>query len=126
MILRSVHGEEIGTWFRADSALTQKRRWLKSVSPSGRIVVDNGASQAIMKHRSLLPVGIVSASGPFTAGSPVDIVCNGIVIARGISDYGSEDINIIRGKRSSDLVKTLGDRAKHKDVVSSENIAILP
>lgn len=121
-----MHGEEIGTWFKSDSALTQKRRWLKSVSPSGRIVVDNGASEAILKHKSLLPVGIVSASGPFVAGSPVDIVCNGTVIARGIADYGSEDINAIRGKRSSDVARILGEKAKHKDVISSENIAILP
>ena len=126
VILRSVSGEDVGTVFIADSAIPKKRRWLKSVNPSGRIVVDQGAAEAVLGHKSLLPVGIVSASGPFEAGKPVDIVCNGAVIARGIPDYSSEDINLIRGKRSSDVKEILGDRMTHKDVVRSENTVILP
>ena len=126
VILRSVCGEDIGTIFLADSAITKKRRWIKSVNPSGRIVVDEGAAGAVLSHKSLLPVGVLTASGPFDSGKPVDIVCNGSVIARGIPDYSSEDINLIKGKRSEDAKKILGDRLKHKDIIRSENIAILP
>ena len=126
VILRTVIGEDVGTLFLADSAITKKRRWLKSVNPSGRIVVDEGAAEAVMSHKSLLPVGVVSASGPFNAGVPVDVVCNGTVIARGIPDYGSEDINRIKRMRSSEAKKVLGDRMTHKDVIRSENLAIMP
>ena len=99
---------------------------MKSAKSNGKIVIDDGAMKALLEHRSLLPVGIKFAEGTFEPGEVVDIECAGTLVAKGCPDYGSEDINIIRGKRSSDLVKTLGDRAKHKDVVSSENIAILP
>lgn len=126
VILRSVSGEDVGTVFLADSAIPAKRRWLKSVNPAGRIVVDAGAAEALLSHKSLLPVGIVSASGPFEAGKPVDIVCGGAVIARGITDYNSEEINLVKGKRSAEAQKILGDRMKHKDIILSENVAILP
>ena len=125
-ITRSVGGDDIGTLFTADSAITKKRRWIKSVSPAGRVVIDDGAANAILAHRSLLPVGILSASGPFDVGRPVDIVCNGSVIARGVSDYSSEEINLVKGLRSADAQKILKDRNPRKDVIRSENIAILP
>ncbi len=126
IILRSVSGEDVGTVFLADSAIPAKRRWLKSVNPAGRIVVDAGAAEAVLSHKSLLPVGILTASGPFEAGKPVDIVCGGAVIARGIPDYSSEEINLIKGKRSTEAKKILGERMKHKDVILSENLSVLP
>lgn len=125
-ITKSVGGEDIGTLFLADSAITKKRRWIKSVSPAGKIVIDEGAASAILGHRSLLPVGILSASGPFDCGKPVDIVCGGTVIARGVTDYSSEEINAVKGLRSNEAQKILGGRKPHKDVIRSENIAILP
>jgi len=126
VVQRCVLGDDVGTLFLADSAITQKRRWLKAVSPAGKIVVDDGAASAIMSHKSLLPVGIVTASGPFEAGRPVDIVCNGTVIARGISDLGSEEINMVKGMRSTEAKKLLGEKMARKDVILSENIAIMP
>ncbi|AGI48442.1 glutamate 5-kinase [Thermoplasmatales archaeon BRNA1] len=126
VLIRTVSGDEVGTVFIADSAITKKRRWLKSVNPNGKIVIDAGAGKAILEHRSLLPVGVKCASGPFEAGKPVDIVCEGVVIARGIPDYGSEDINSVKGMRSDEAKKVLGVRMNHKDVVRSENIAIMP
>lgn len=126
VILRAVDGEEIGTLFLADQALTKKRRWLKEARPGGKIVVDEGAKDAILAHKSLLPVGVKFASGPFEAGSTVDVVCDGVVIARGISDYGSEIVNRVRGMRSDEARAVLGGLMRHKEVVRSENIAILP
>ncbi len=125
-VIRAVRGEDVGTLFLADAAITKKRRWLKESRPSGKIVVDEGAAAAVLAHKSLLPVGVKFASGPFEAGRPVDIVCDGNVIARGISDYGSEDVNRIRGMRSENAKVALGGKMKHKDIVRSENIAVLP
>ena len=126
VILRAVRGEEVGTVFVADSAITKKRRWIKSAPPVGRIVVDEGAGRALREHRSLLPVGVKYAEGPFEAGKPVDIVCGGAVIARALPDYGSEEINRVRGMRSSEAKAALGGNMKHRDIVLSENIALLP
>jgi Glutamate 5-kinase len=82
--------------------------------------------KAVLAHRSLLPVGIVSVSGNFDEGALVDVICGDSVIARGVADYGSEDIKKIRGMRSEDAKKALGGSMPHKDVVRSENLAILP
>jgi len=56
----------------------------------------------------------------------VDIVCGNTVVARGRPDYGSEDINRIRGMRSDAAKSVLGSKMKYKDVVRSENLALLP
>ena len=58
VISRTVLGEQIGTLFTADSAITKKRRWMKSAKSNGKIVIDDGAMKALLEHRSLLPVGI--------------------------------------------------------------------
>lgn len=126
IIERTVLGDSVGTVFVADSAITKKRRWMKSVVPHGRIVVDDGAWKALLAHRSLLPVGVKFASGNFDAGEVVDIVCGNSVVARGKPDYGAEDINRIRGMRSEEARAVLGAGMKYKDVVRSENIALMP
>lgn len=126
VIERVANGDSVGTLFLADSAITKKRRWMKSVSVHGKIMIDEGASKALQSHRSLLPVGVKFASGSFEAGDVVDIVCGTTVVARGSPDYGAEDINRIRGMRSDEAKAVLGAKMKHKDIISSENIALMP
>ena len=126
IILRTVGGEDIGTVFLSDNVISKKRRWIKAACPNGSLFVDDGAGKAILAHRSLLPVGVKYATGTFEAGAIVDIVCGGNIIARGVVDYGSEEINRIRGMRSDAAKAALNGVMPHKDVVRSENLAILP
>lgn len=126
VIERVVGGDSVGTLFLADSAITKKRRWMKSVSAHGKIMIDEGASRALHSHKSLLPVGVKFASGSFVAGDVVDIVCGSTVVARGSPDYGSEDINRIRGMKSDEAKVVLGTKMKYKDIIRSENIALMP
>jgi glutamate 5-kinase len=126
VILKAVRGEEVGTVFVADTAITKKRRWIKAASPVGRIVIDEGAGEAVLAHKSLLPVGVKYAEGPFEAGKPVDIVCGDKAIARALPDYGSEEINRVRGMKSAEAKRVLGAGMKHQDIVQSVNIALLP
>ena len=62
----------------------------------------------------------------FDAGEVVDIECAGVLVAKGCPDYGSEDINRIRGMRSDVAKNVLGAKMKYKDAVRSENIALMP
>ena len=126
VISRTVLGEQIGTLFTADSAITKKRRWMKSAKSNGKIVIDDGAMKALLEHRSLLPVGIKFAEGTFEPGEVVDIECAGTLVAKGCPDYGSEDINRVRGMRSDVAKNILGPKMKHKDIILSENIALMP
>ncbi len=126
VISRTVNGDNIGTIFTADAAITKKRRWMKSAKSNGKIVIDDGAMKALLAHKSLLPVGIKFAEGAFEAGDVVDIECAGVPVAKGCPDYGSEEINRIRGMRSEVAKNVLGAKMKYKDAVRSENIALLP
>lgn len=126
IVKRTVCGDNVGTIFLTDSAISKKRRWMKAVNAHGKIVVDEGAMKALLAHRSLLPVGVKFAEGTFEAGAIVDIECAGTIIARGCPDYGSEDINRVRGMRSDVARNVLGPKMKYKDVIRSENIALMP
>ena len=93
-------------------------------SGSGRIIIDEGAGRAVAAHKSLLPVGIRDVEGRFNKGDVVDIVCNGVVVAKGIIGYDSTDLKMIKGKHSDEIEFILGYKA-HDDAVISENIAVL-
>ena len=62
--------------------------------------------------------------GRFNKGDVVDIVCNGVVIAKGIIGYDSTDLKMIKGKHSDEIEFVLGYKA-HDDAVISENIALM-
>lgn len=124
VIYRSAVGEDVGTIFVTDIEISKKRRWIKSVHSAGRVIVDEGAQTAVLDHRSLLPVGIRSVEGRFPRGSVVDIVCKGVVIAKGITDYDSKDLERIAGKHSRQIEEILGFKV-HDDAIISENIAVL-
>ena len=121
IISKSVGGEDIGTIFISDTHMSKKRRWLKSAKAQGSIIVDDGAERAIRNHHSLLPIGILGVSGHFSKGDIVDIVCGDVMIAKGISNYNSDEVERIRGIHSSKIQEVLGKK-KHDDVILSENI----
>ncbi len=104
--------KEIGTLFlMQDDHLTARKRWLGfAVRPEGRLVLDDGAANAVRKKgKSLLPIGIVDADGAFEKGGIVSIVDrDGHEIGRGLSNYGLKDVLLIRGKKTSEIPGILG------------------
>ncbi|MDR1404917.1 MAG: glutamate 5-kinase [Candidatus Methanoplasma sp.] len=123
-VSRIADGENIGTMFVSDTHISKKRRWMKSAKPQGSIAVDEGAVKAVRNHLSLLPVGIIGVSGYFEEGDVVDIIHGDAVIAKGMSNYDSEDTSKIQGLHSSRIREVLG-KGKHDDVVLSENMVIM-
>ncbi|MGI5964699.1 MAG: glutamate 5-kinase [Candidatus Methanomethylophilaceae archaeon] len=123
-IVDVVNGEDIGTLFVPGPAIPKKRRWLKSVEPHGKIYVDDGAAKALKRHHSLLPVGITEISGGFSQGDPVDVMHGDENIARGISNYDSDDLITIMGKRKPEADRILG-RDRPIDVIHTENMVLL-
>lgn len=117
-----MQGETPGTLFvpaiSTDSARTQ---WLKHAMPSqGRLEVDEGAMRALSQQgASLLPVGITDVSGQFHSGGAVDIIHQGELIAKGLSQYSAAELNKIKGVASDHLASVLGyhnaDVAVHRD-----------
>src|SRR3954466_5546329 len=85
----ALSGEEVGTLFhRVRERPAARLFWLAhATSPRGRLHLDAGAVRAVVdRHASLLPAGITSVDGRFTAGDPVALVgTGGRPAARGLA-----------------------------------------
>ena len=108
-------GNLVGTIFKKTSnPMTAKKHWmLHALSSNGKIYVDSGAVKAIkQKGASLLPSGIIGIEGNFNQGEAVSILFKDgksiFEIAKGISQYGSNDLKKIFGKKSSEIESILG------------------
>lgn len=110
VITACVSGENVGTRFAArDQGLGAYKLWLLYGKPvRGKVYVDEGAVKAVCGNASLLPVGITKVEGTFQAGDAVS-VCDerGREIARGIVDYSSDELELVKGLRSSEVSKIL-------------------
>ncbi len=104
----------------------EKRKiWIANIMKGkGRIQIDHGAYEAIKKGKSLLPSGIKSVSGEFSRGDMIEIAVDGKVVARGITNYSSAEINLIKGKKTSEIEKILGSK-REDEVIHQENMLIL-
>jgi len=128
VVLRVAQGERVGTRFRPlANRLESRKRWLLGgPAPAGRIVVDDGATEALARQgRSLLPVGVVRVEGQFQRGDTVRI-CNGEgqEIARGLSRYGAASLEKIRGRRSEEIAAILGYE-NSPEVVHRDDLVVL-
>ncbi|MBQ4854089.1 glutamate 5-kinase [Rhodanobacter sp. B2A1Ga4] len=112
-----------GTLVDASSSRMQARKyWLRHVpAEPGHIRIDAGAAKALAGGRvSLLPGGVLEASGEFRRGDLVEIVDTaGSVIARGLSQYGADEIRRLAGRHSREIDGVLGyshgDEVVHRD-----------
>lgn len=127
VISRVVSGCPVGTRFVPRHHLAGRKRWFAFNLPiRGKILVDEGAKEAVKKNgKSLLPSGIVGAEGAFSHGDLVS-VCGpeGVEFARGLANYSSCEVLKIRGVNSSDIYERLG----YKDydvVIHRDNLVCL-
>lgn len=127
VVQEAIAGLEVGTFFRPrDHRLDCHKRWLAFGSPvQGRIVVDDGAEQAILtKGKSLLCSGIVCVEGDFVAGNAVSIVnAQGMEFAKGIVNYPSGEIDSIKGAQSKDIKRILGHK-DYDEVIHRDNLVL--
>ena len=104
-----------GTLFRRmDPPLHARKHWmLHAALTAGRIVVDGGAATALRQHgASLLPSGIIRVGGGFSRGDTVEVAVDGpdaaSVIAKGITQYSSHELERIGGRQSYEIEQVLG------------------
>ncbi|MGE3819861.1 MAG: glutamate 5-kinase [Isosphaeraceae bacterium] len=126
-LTRILRGETVGTLFLARGA-TQgaRKRWIGlTARPRGHLVVDSGARAAIeSRHRSLLPIGIVEVVGQFEKGDVVGVRdAAGQEFARGLSNFPTEDVCQIRGKKTGEVRKVLGN-ATYDEVIHKDNLVL--
>jgi glutamate 5-kinase len=128
VLTRIMAGDNMGTLFLAQGkGISPFKRWLGfSAQVRGRIQVDDGARKAIVeKGRSLLAAGVVGTQGDFNKGDVVALCdAEGTVIARGLTNYSSADVERIKGIKSEKISQVLG-RRPYEEVIHRDNLAIV-
>lgn len=116
-------GEMVGTFFLPRSSkLPSRKHWIAYVlKPKGRLTLDSGACEALVKKgKSLLPSGVTDVIGDFGVGDSVEC-CNsdGNVISVGLINYNSDNVKKIMGKKTTMISAVLGykdsDEIMHRD-----------
>jgi len=98
--------------------LTNRERWLMSAKGSdGTIQLDEGASQAVLKRKSLLAVGVKKVYGSFDEGDSVEII-----------DHANETIAIGLVKQNSqqllELTTTI-EKPYGVEIVHADDIILI-
>ena len=111
-LAKALVGEDVGTFFAVTGKrMTRRRLWLGYAAKTrGKLVLDAGAVKAVTERgASLLPAGVIDFRGDFVEGDPVELVSGGgLVIARGIVSYASEELPNILGKSTTELLDEYG------------------
>ena len=128
-IPRILAGESIGTMFVSrENRLQFRKRWLAfGARIQGSVVVDNGCAEAIHKAGgcSVLPAGITAVDGVFEPGSTISVKnAAGHELARGLSHYSSEELELIKGCKSSEIEDILGHK-NYDEVIHRDDLVIL-
>jgi len=110
------------SWFlpKSEPKASRKQWILGALSPTGSVVVDDGASKALVKGGSLLPAGVIEIDGEFQAGDCVLIRdTSNRVLGRGLAAYAASDALKIIGRKSTEFETVLGYRGRdeliHRD-----------
>ncbi len=121
-------GEDVGTFFiPSRSRMQSRKRWLAFASlPRGGILVDPGAKRALVSGgKSLLSSGIRGTRKTFRAGDVVSLLdAEGQEFARGLVNYGRDEVEQIKGLHSDEIARVLGQKA-YDEVVHRDNLVIL-
>ncbi|NIM03166.1 glutamate 5-kinase [bacterium] len=121
-------GENPGTKFLpGKEKIVSRKRWIAfDTRIEGKIAVDEGAREALLKRgKSLLPSGISGVEGRFNTGACVAVVdTEGKEFARGLTSYSSDEIEKIKGKKTSQIETTLGYK-DYDEVIHRDNLVIL-
>ena len=104
--------------------LPARKLWIAFAQRAqGRIVVDDGARQALVGGgKSLLPAGVCDVVGDFLAEAPVEVVgLDGVVFAKGLVTIDASRVRAIAGMQTKDL-----DEASPHEVIHRDDLVVLP
>ena len=121
-------GESVGTYFHPiGDRLSTRRSWLAhATTGQGRILLDPGAVEAVVRRRkSLLPAGVTGVFGDFVAGDPVDL-CDDIggVVARGLVNYDAAEIPSLMGRSTRWLAREMGPEYE-REIIHRDDLVVL-
>jgi glutamate 5-kinase len=98
--------------------LPSRKLWIAfAIGASGTVTVDEGAKRALVDRGvSLLPAGVVGASGDFEADDAVELAGpDGQVFAKGLSRHPAARVRELAGRRTVDLPDDVPHEIVHRD-----------
>ena len=128
VILDSIEGCAVGTLLVPDEApVSARKRWLSAqLDVKGSLVLDTGAVTALKKSGvSLLSIGVLAVTGEFNRGDLVVCVAeDGRALARGLVNYASADVAVIKRRNSSEI-EALLDFVAEPELIHRDNLVLL-
>ncbi len=128
VLLRLLQGESIGTLLTAPTlSLAARKQWLADhLQVAGTLVLDAGAVKALRADgKSLLPIGVKKVIGEFKRGALVTCVDEaGLDIARGLTNYDSEEARLIAQHPSKEIETLLG-YGGDTEIIHRDNLVLL-
>ena len=127
ILLKLRDGEELGTLLHAkNEPMLARKRWLANqLKVSGKLTIDDGACQVLLKNdASLLAVGVTEVNGSFKRGELVACVDNaGTEIARGLINYNADEVKKLKRQPSSRIETILGYRDE-PELINKDNMVL--
>lgn len=128
VLLDLLQGLKVGTTLLPDrEPLAARKLWLAgNRKPRGRIILDLGAERVLQSAgSSLLPVGVTGVDGQFSSGDLVSCLdSSGKEIARGLTNYSSEEAMTIKGMSSDAIRQALG-YSSEPELIHRDNLVLL-
>lgn len=128
-LARIFAGDPVGTAFVPTSRMAGKRRWiLDAAGVRGRVVVNEGAREAILRGKaSLLASGVVRVEREFEPQDVVSIAdASGCEFARGIANCASGEASVRVDEVKDESVRDGNSRGRRaKVLMTRDNIVIM-
>lgn len=129
VLIDLLEGKDVGTYFNGEPGrnLSARQHWIMYRSkPKGSVVIDDGAKNVLINnHTSLLPKGIIDVTGNFMTGQVIDIVDDkNKVVARGVVNYSSDEIKLIKGLKTSAIEDVLHYK-DYDEVIHANNLVLV-
>ena len=122
--------EPVGTLFWSGKGkIRDRKHWIAhTLKPMGVITVDPGARRALVERgKSLLPAGVLRVKGGFEFGNAVSVVDeDSVEIARGLVNYNRADLEMIKGLKTSEVRKLVGNNFYEEGVHRDDMMVFLP
>ncbi|MDC0227062.1 glutamate 5-kinase [Alphaproteobacteria bacterium] len=117
------------SWFRAsDRPMSARKQWISgALQVKGKIMIDQGAVEAIKKGNSILSAGIVKTEGVYEKGDLIKVIDkNKNFIGKGLVHFNNSEVELIKGLKSNNIESILGYRGKdevvHRDDLVLEKV----
>ncbi|MBN2073804.1 MAG: glutamate 5-kinase [Actinobacteria bacterium] len=124
-----ISGSDTGTLFAPCTHKKVKgfKKWIAfGIRTRGNIIIDRGAEEAVVKKgKSVLPVGILKVEGDFKRGETLRVLSmEGKLIAKGISNFSSEDIRLLKGKNKKKIADEYGAGHYCEEVIHRDCLVV--